>query len=163
MAIKAIDLRSIDNEVTKYLLSCEIAALSNLGKLANTGHENIVKLHDIALQDHFIYLVMEHLEGGTLAEYLKKHPRGLPEAEALFIFRQILEGYVHMRGKQIVHRDLKPDNVLFKTNPERSKKVAIIDFGYCEMQEVPNRPQVFYNVGSPKYMSPEAYKENYYS
>lgn len=38
VAIKAIDLRSIDNEVTRYLLSCEIAALSNLGKIHNSGH-----------------------------------------------------------------------------------------------------------------------------
>jgi Ser/Thr protein kinase RdoA (MazF antagonist) len=43
----------------------------------------------------------------------------------------MLEGYVHMRNKQIVHRDLKPDNVLFKADPQKSKKIAIIDFGYC--------------------------------
>jgi serine/threonine protein kinase len=61
VAIKVIDLKTIDNEVTRYLLSCEIAALSNLGKILNTGHENIVKLHDIVLQDDFIFLVMEHL------------------------------------------------------------------------------------------------------
>lgn len=63
-----------------------------------------------------------------------------------------------MRNKQIVHRDLKPDNILFKGDPQKCKKVAIIDFGYCEMQQVPNKPQLYYNVGSPKYMSPEAYK-----
>jgi len=38
-----------------------------------------------------------------------------------------------MRLKQVIHRDLKPDNILFKTNPDISKRVAIIDFGYCEM------------------------------
>jgi serine/threonine protein kinase len=62
-----------------------------------------------------------------------------------------------------VHRDLKPDNVLFKTRPEVSKRIAVIDFGYCEMAEVPNKPQMFYNVGSPKYMAPEAYVDNLYS
>lgn len=122
-----------------------------------------MKLLDIAVQDNFIYLVMEHLEGGTLADYIKKHPSGLQEGEALFIFRQILSGYVHIKNKHIVHRDLKPDNVLFKSDPSKLKRVAIIDFGYCQMEEVPNKPQLFYNVGSPKYMSPEAYKDNYYS
>ncbi len=78
----------------------------------------------------------------------------MPELDALCIFRQLLDAYVHIKNKQIVHRDLKPDNVLFKSNPEVSKKVAIIDFGYCQMEEVPNKPQMFYNVGSPKYMSP---------
>jgi serine/threonine protein kinase len=60
---------------------------------------------------------MEHLEGGTLADHIKRHPQGLNENEALFIFQQILEGYAHMRNKQIVHRDLKPDNILFKGDP----------------------------------------------
>ena len=87
----------------------------------------------------------------------------MPEEEAVLIFRQILEGYRQIRSKSIVHRDLKPDNVLFKTRPEVSKRVAVIDFGYCEMAEVPNKPQMFYNVGSPKYMAPEAYVDNLYS
>lgn len=163
VAIKAIDLRDVDNEVTRYLLSCEIAALSNLGKLEHSAHENVVRLLDVVLQDNYIYLVTELLEGGTLSEYLKRTPGGLPEDEAIFIFRQILEGYMQIRSKAVVHRDLKPDNVLFKTKPEVSKRVAIIDFGYCEMAEVPNKPQMFYNVGSPKYMAPEAYVDNVYS
>lgn len=69
----------------------------------------------------------------------------------------MLEGYLHISNQSIIHRDLKPDNVLFrgKNNPN---SLAIIDFGYCEMEEVANKPQVYYNVGSPKYMSPEAYR-----
>lgn len=88
-------------------------------------------MHDIVLQDHHIYLVMEHLQGGTLSDYLKKHPNGLPDDEVMHIFRQILQGYLHMRRKDIVHRDLKPDNILFKKDPQACKTVAIIDFGYC--------------------------------
>jgi serine/threonine protein kinase len=163
VAIKSIDLSSIDNEVTRYLLSCEIAALSNLGKIKHSGHENIVRLIDVVIERNHLYMVMEHLQGGTLADYIKQHPQGLPEEEAMLIFRQMVEGYQHIKAKQIVHRDLKPDNILFKRNPRESKEVAIIDFGYCEMAEVPNRPKMFYNVGSPKYMSPEAYTQNKYS
>ena len=74
-----------------------------------------------------------------------------------------MEAYRHIKSKLIVHRDLKPDNIIFKKHPSISKQVAIIDFGYCEMDEVPNKPNMFYNVGSPKYMSPEAYKQNKYS
>jgi serine/threonine protein kinase len=90
VAIKAINLKEIDNEVTRYLLSCEIAALSNLGKIDNTAHENIVRLLDVVLQENYIYLVTELLEGGTLGEYLKKASNGLPEDEVMLIFRQIL-------------------------------------------------------------------------
>ena len=42
---------------------------------------------------------MELLEGGTLANYISKHPNGLPEEEALMIFRQILEGYKRVKDK----------------------------------------------------------------
>ena len=59
-----------------------------------------------------------------------------------------------MRGKGIVHRDLKPDNIMFRFKPEEKKQVALIDFGYCEMETVGNRPNRIYNVGSPKYMAP---------
>jgi len=79
------------------------------------------------------------------------------------ILRQILEGYKRIKDKHIVHRDLKPDNILFKAAPTLNKQIAIIDFGYCEMREVPNKPNMFYNVGSPKYMAPEAFKQNKYS
>jgi len=71
VAIKSIDLSTIDNEVTRYLLSCEIAALSNLGKMENTGHENIVRLIDIVMERKNLYLIMELLEGGTLSDYIK--------------------------------------------------------------------------------------------
>lgn len=108
-------------------------------------------------------MITELLEGGTLAEYLKKHPNGLSPSEALIIFRQIIKGYEHIRNKNIIHRDLKPDNILFKTKPELRKDVAIIDFGYCDVTEVANKPHMFYNVGSPKYMSPEAYEDNIYT
>ena len=74
---------------------------------------------------------MELLEGGTLSEYIKQHPKGLEEEDALHIFRQIVGAYQQIKGKQIVHRDLKPDNILFRKHPSQSKEVAVIDFGYC--------------------------------
>ena len=43
---------------------------------------------------------------------------------------------------------------MFRHNPQKSKEIAIIDFGYCEMETVGNKPKRFYNVGSPKYMAP---------
>jgi serine/threonine protein kinase len=44
----------------------------------NTGHENVIRLLDVVIQGNYIYLVTELLEGGTLAEYIKKNPNGLP-------------------------------------------------------------------------------------
>ena len=76
------------------------------------------------------------------------------EDDALTLFGQMLRGYNLIRNKQIIHRDLKPDNILFRARTEHGKAIAIIDFGYCEVAEVCNKPQVYYNVGSPKYMAP---------
>jgi len=58
LAIKAIDLAEINNEVTQYLLSCEIVALSELAK---QKHQNIVQLEDIYFTEKYCYLAMEIL------------------------------------------------------------------------------------------------------
>lgn len=57
-----------------------------------------------------------------------------------------------------MHRDLKTENILLRTNYEP----AIIDFGYCEKLDKSNQ-LLTYNVGSPAYMSPEAYNDSCYS
>jgi serine/threonine protein kinase len=44
----------------------------------------------------------------------------------------------------------------------RDSQLAFIDFGYCTVEGVKNKPNIFYNVGSPRYMSPEAYQNNIY-
>jgi serine/threonine protein kinase len=75
----------------------------------------------------------------------------------------MLKGYNLIRNKRIIHRDLKPDNILFRSRSEYNKTIAIIDFGYCDVAEVGNKPQVYYNVGSPKYMAPEAHEDSLYS
>lgn len=57
-----------------------------------------------------------------------------------------------------IHRDLKTANILLRANNDP----VIIDFGYCEMI-MGKKPMIQYNVGSPSYMSPEAYNKNRYS
>lgn len=57
-----------------------------------------------------------------------------------------------------MHRDIKTDNILLRSNMEP----GIIDFGYCEKIETSNQ-SLTYNVGSPAYMSPEAYNDSVYS
>jgi serine/threonine-protein kinase CLA4 len=86
LAIKAIDLAEINNEVTQYLLSCEIVALSELAK---QHHENIVQLEDIFFTDKYCYLAMEILEGGPLTDLIKNSPDGIEEHEALSLFSQM--------------------------------------------------------------------------
>lgn len=87
-------------------------------------------------------------------------PRDLgqvPEQDALRIFRQLVSAYKTMAQEGVVHRDLKPTNILMSNGCPK-----ISDFGFCEIAGSV-KPKMFYNVGSPSYMSPEAYMDNIYS
>ena len=106
IAIKAILLKNIDNEVTQYLLKNEVKALTM------TNHPNVLKAIDMIQDENFVYVVTDYLPKGTLGDYITK--RGvIPEREALEIFRQLVEGYDHILDLKMFHRDLKPHNILF--------------------------------------------------
>src|ERR1043165_3842357 len=93
--------------------------------VAALNHPNICTLHDVGPN----YLVMELVEGPTLADRIKEGP--IPLQEALVIAHQIADalGAAHERG--IVHRDLKPGNI--KIRPDGTVKV--LDFGLAKIPE----------------------------
>lgn len=129
--------------------------------IASLNHPNITTLYDVGAD----YLVMELVEGPTLAERIRQGP--LPLDEAIGIGRQIADAldYAHERG--IVHRDLKPGNV--KIRPDGVVKV--LDFGLAKIgvgkqasrsDESPTittpRTEAGTIVGTVAYMSPEQVK-----
>jgi len=133
--------------------------------LASLNHPNIATIYGLEKSDGQQFLVMEPVEGETLAERIKKGPQ--PVDEALKVCKQIAEGLESAHEKGIIHRDLKPSNV--KVTPEG--KVKILDFGLAKtFQEEPavpaadlsksptltdrmTRPGVI--LGTAAYMSPE--------
>jgi serine/threonine protein kinase len=129
--------------------------------IASLNHPNITTLYDVGPD----YLVMELVEGPTLADRIKQGPLTLDEAAA--IARQIADGldYAHERG--VVHRDLKPGNV--KIRPDGV--VKILDFGLAKAggprSAVPSdesptmttpRTEAGMIVGTAAYMAPEQVK-----
>src|SRR5579872_6306843 len=90
--------------------------------IAALNHLNICQLHDVGSD----YLVLELVEGVTLAERIKEGP--IPLDEALAIAKQIADALEAAHEKSIVHRDLKPANV--KIRPDGSVKV--LDFGLAK-------------------------------
>jgi serine/threonine protein kinase len=112
------------------------------------------------------YLVMEHLEGRTLAVLLEENGP-LPQARAIRIVAQILEatGEAHRLG--IVHRDLKPGNVMLVASQEQADFVKVCDYGLAKLFEARELEDgdgaggaSFSTVqgvlcGTPAYMSPE--------
>ncbi len=69
----------------------------------------------------------------------------------------MLVGCLSFTDSHIIHRDLKPSNIIMTEN----KDPIIIDFGYCQI--ITSRIIKTFNVGSPSYMSPEAYNKTLYS
>lgn len=124
------------------------------------GHPNVVRLTDVLDVRGAPALVMELVEGPTLADHL--HGRVLGPDEAIGLFRGVVEGLAHAHAHGVVHRDLKPSNVLLARTPEGLvPKVA--DFGLAKALD-PEDPQEALtasgaSVGSPWYMSPEQIRD----
>jgi serine/threonine protein kinase len=91
------------------------------------SHPHICVLHDVGLEGDVNYVVLEHLQGETLADRLGKHPYGLKLSDVLGIAIAVADALdaAHRRG--IVHRDLKPGNVMLT-----SAGPKLLDFGLAK-------------------------------
>src|SRR2546423_11878250 len=100
VAIKVLTSGRSDAPGFRQRLKKEAQAISSL------NHPHICTLHDIGCEGEIDYLVMEYLEGETLAQRLKRGP--LPLAELLAVAIQAVEALVAAHRAGIVHRDIKP-------------------------------------------------------
>lgn len=116
--------------------------------LAQLANPNVVSIHNILEHDGHCYLVMEFVEGKTLADLIKQGP--VPAEKAVGILQDILAGLSAIHKAGILHRDLKPGNILL----DHDGKAKISDFGIAQRAEDQGRPMDFLSV---KYMAPELY------
>jgi len=132
--------------------------------LASVNHPNVAAIYD--LEEFFgkQFLVMELVEGETLAERVKR-TGPVPPPEALIICGQVAEGLEAAHLKGVTHRDVKPANV--KVTPEG--RVKVLDFGLAkaiwgtgtdlDVSQIPTVTELGSDqgrvVGTPPYMSPE--------
>jgi len=93
--------------------------------IAALSHPNICRLYDVGSQDGTSYLVMEYLEGETLADRLSKGP--LPLEQVLMYAIEICEGLEQAHRSGVVHRDLKPGNVMLTKSGAK-----LMDFGLAK-------------------------------
>ena len=110
------------------------------------SHPNIAAIYGLEVAEDKRFLVMEYVEGETLAQRLAKGP--LPLEEALEVCRQIADGVEAAHEKGIIHRDLKPANV--KITPDGTVKV--LDFGLAKALSGETSPA----DGSPSPATPGA-------
>uniref|UniRef100_A0A8C5GWL2 Serine/threonine-protein kinase BRSK2-like n=1 Tax=Gouania willdenowi TaxID=441366 RepID=A0A8C5GWL2_GOUWI len=94
-------------------------------------HPHVLKLHDVYENNKYLYLVLEHVSGGELFDYLVKKGRLTPK-EARKFFRQIISALDFCHSHSICHRDLKPENLLL----DEKNNIRIADFGMASLQTV---------------------------
>ncbi len=127
------------------------------GYVANTvAHAGSVRvIDDDTDEDGTTYLVMDLLEGETLAERWERRGKRLFAAEVCTIADHLLEVLAVAHEKSIVHRDVKPENI-FLTNDNKTK---LLDFGFARVtdaaQQVSAQTGVRLTLGTPAFMPPE--------
>ncbi len=123
---------------------------------ARLGHKNILNVLDFGqAKSGELYLVMDYLDGRSLADILKANGPMEPSL-AVPIFCQICDGLAHAHNQGILHRDIKPSNVMIVDDGRGFMQAKIVDFGLAKMEaSEQSLTTTGARVGSPLYMSPE--------
>ena len=128
--------------------------------LSALAHPNVVTITDFGIDGDVPYLVMELLQGKTLADLINEGP--VSPARALDIVGQTLRGLAFAHRQGIAHRDLKPANIFLQALPDHADHVRLLDFGTAKFLEGANAPSPAENLsrvgvvfGTPSYMAPE--------
>ena len=119
--------------------------------VAQLSHPHIVPLHFIGQKDDLVYLVMEAIDGGSLADRLEREGQ-LPIDESARIFSEVASALAHAHKRGVVHRDIKPQNVLLDSE---SGRALVTDFGIARTAEGGSLTATGMVVGTPAYLSPE--------
>ncbi len=122
--------------------------------LAHLSHPNLPNVYDSFEENGQFYLVMDYIEGETLADRLHRSPQGLPPEEVVGWGVQlcnVLE-YLHSQNPPVIFRDMKPANVMVTPRGE----VKLIDFGVARLFDPGKRTDTL-KMGTAGYAPPEQY------
>jgi eukaryotic-like serine/threonine-protein kinase len=164
---RAHDAR-LDRDVALKVLRSEVSAdperrarlAREARSLAALSHPNIGAIFGLEERDGAVALILELVEGPTLAERLEDG--ALPAREALAVARQIAEALQAAHDKGFVHRDLKPANIVLQPSADRPPHAKVLDFGLAKplADDASTRAALTDTtegriLGTPAYMSPE--------
>ena len=117
--------------------------------LASFDHPNIAQLHTALQVDNQLVMVMEFVEGLTLAQ--RAEQGAIPQADLVTYLQQVLSALSYAHGRGVVHRDIKPANVMVTPGGV----VKLMDFGIARSGVESNLTRPGTSMGSLAYMSPE--------
>ena len=151
VAIKMLPERSEGSDRARHRLINEARAAAAL------DHPNICAIHEVGEEDDCVFIVMQYIEGESLADRIRQHP--LPPAEVVDIGIQAAQALEEAHAAGVIHRDIKPHNMI--VTPRGQLKV--LDFGLAKVAppdlaaaETMERLTVEGSaIGTPGFMSPE--------
>ncbi len=145
VAVKAMDQRLSTDE------NYRIRFFNEAVLLASFNHPRIAKINNYFEIDNELIIIMEFVEGQTLAEYIANYPDGIEETKAISILIQLLDVLEYAHKKGIVHRDIKPTNIMI----DKDGQIKVLDFGIAKLQGQNGFTSTGTKMGSIPYMSPE--------
>ena len=131
--------------------------------MTRLDHPNVVRAYHVGEADGKHYLVLEYLEGDTLADVLSKRKR-LPPLEAVRIVHQALLGLQHIHERGMIHRDLEPANLMLVGDDEAARVVKVLDIGLGKavfeeggksLEDPSKLTADGMLIGTPDYLAPE--------
>jgi len=145
MAIKKITITKLNQKI----IANEIKTLHEL------KHDNIMSLKACYIVGKQVWMVMEYLGNGSLADLI--HMATLNESEIAYVCKQVLQGMYYMHSIGRMHRDIKSENIMFSY----CGKVVLVDMGTAAQLTAQN-PQRTTVIGTPYWMAPELVLGNLY-
>ncbi|WBW74110.1 PAK-related GC kinase Sid1 [Schizosaccharomyces osmophilus] len=148
LAVKQIDLEASVDDITE--IEQEVLMLSNC------SHPNVINYYGCFVQGHVLWILMEHMDGGSVSGLLKK--QGLEEETISIILRETLKGLTYLHNQNKIHRDIKAANILLSST---TGEVKLADFGVAaQLSNAASRRYTF--VGTPFWMAPEVIQQTSY-
>ncbi|MGD0679137.1 MAG: protein kinase [Polyangiaceae bacterium] len=129
---------------------CRERVLEEARAMARINHPHVLQIYGVGEHDKSPFIVMEFIEGATLAQWLRAR-RSPPELDvALRILDEVCSGVAAIHAQNTVHLDIKPSNILL----DDQLRARVADLGLADLwrKDVPSQPEF---VGTPAYMAPE--------
>jgi eukaryotic-like serine/threonine-protein kinase len=117
---------------------------------AALSHPNLVAVFDVGDEDGLPYIVMEYVDGETLADLMQRTGPVAPD-RAVDLLLQVCAGLQHAHSAELVHRDIKPQNLLVRSDGV----VKIADFGIARTLQATQLTQAGTVLGTAAYLAPE--------
>jgi serine/threonine protein kinase len=143
VAIKRLHPESADDIAPRFRREMRVAA--------SLSHPHVVTLYDATMDDGAVLLIMEYVEGPTLAQRMAAG--ALEPDAALAILRSLADAVDYLHGRGVIHRDIKPANILL----DRDGRPKLTDLGIASAAQATGITTSGTVLGTPAYMAPELF------